>query len=155
MRTLSFEYSPTFLIHGSRQQVKYWRFTLRFGNFLLLFPSIYFRRKLTHGGIHSTFLLFLRQTCCAWHGKYSFGELVNFLFGKQSQGEIQSLPSIDIIRPSNTYIFMLKPRQNFNFPQCSLAIGLMFEWWYFLDGDFCFCYGVVSRSRMRERNQTN
>lgn len=50
-----------------------------------------------------------------------------------------------------TYIFMLEPCQDFNFAQCSLAIRLMFERRNLLDGDLCFCYGVVSRSARRQQ----
>lgn len=52
-----------------------------------------------------------------------------------------------------TYIFMLKPCQDFNFAQCSLAIRLMFERRYLLDGDLCFCYGIVSRSTRRREKE--
>lgn len=54
-----------------------------------------------------------------------------------------------------TYIFMLKSCQNFNFAQCSLAIRLMLERRYFLDGDFCFCYGIVSGSAKRKKMRMN
>lgn len=49
-----------------------------------------------------------------------------------------------------TYIFMLKPCQNFNFPQRSLAICLVLKWRYFLDGNFCFRYGIISRSAKKK-----
>lgn len=45
-----------------------------------------------------------------------------------------------------TYIFMLESRQYFDFSQCSLAIRLMLERWYLLNGDFRFRYSIVSRS---------
>lgn len=57
------------------------------------------------------------------------------------------------VKTVQTYIFMLKSSQNFNFSQCSLAIRLMLERRYFLDGNFCFRYAVVSGSRMRERKE--
>lgn len=50
-----------------------------------------------------------------------------------------------------TYIFMLKPGQYFYFTQGSLAIGLMFERWYFLDGDFCVCLLIKSRSKTENK----
>lgn len=45
-----------------------------------------------------------------------------------------------------TYIFMLKPCQYFNFSQRSLTVCLVLKWWYFFDGNFCFCDSIISRS---------
>lgn len=46
-------------------------------------------------------------------------------------------------RRERCYIFVLEPRQNFDFPQSPLAVGLMFEGWNLFDGDLCLCLIVV------------
>lgn len=119
------------------------------------FPSLPFFSPNWHG-IHTyfTFYYFLR-TCCSWRRRAILGALRLNDFKGFSWGFQRYLRYLrDYIAREDqfqTYIFMLKSRQYFNFSQCSLAIRLMFERWYLLDGDFCFRYAIVSGSEMRKK----
>lgn len=122
-------------------------------------------RKIELGSIYILLFITFSETCCAWLGwkcisvKYILRRIPPRILprylGFLGFGCVKQLDSSSIgawrwkQKISSTHIFMLKPRQDFNFTQGPLAISLMFERWYLLDGDFYFRNSVVGGAGMR------